>query len=380
MIEYDIRHIFPRFLLEDATGGALCKALEAGINDFLAIVEQGVRMIGDASVMPEWRLDETALELGLPYNYKAEVETKRAWIAKALERNARLGTVDAAKQYANGLFGRAVIEENWQYGGDPYHYRVTVNSQTWQDNAQELLREAMRKAANARSVMDGIAYAVFGASRLRLRCQGSYEENAHAETPWSSRNLIRNLLNPNISALPTINGKMSCTISHTASTAEHGFTSTKNNSSFSYVVPGIVFNGYGSTDATRGLVPGTPYTLSYDAEVLYCGAYPDDTPYQLQAIIAYQTEKDGIRESGAQYIDMGITYRHGQVCTGFAEGTFALPHNTVQVDTINIGQLDPKDVAGSWTMGAGDHFTASNIKLESGIRATEWSAAPEDNA
>ena len=145
MMTYDIRDFFPHFLTEDPTGYAMCKALEAGMNDFLAIVEQGVKMIDDASAMPEWRLDEVAWELGLPFNYKAEVEAKRAWIAEALKKTVRLGTVEAVKQYANGIFGKATIEENWQYSGSVYHYRVTANSQTRQANAQELCgRRPMR--------------------------------------------------------------------------------------------------------------------------------------------------------------------------------------------------------------------------------------------
>ena len=375
MMTYDIRDFFPHFLTEDPTGYAMCKALEAGMNDFLAIVEQGVKMIDDASAMPEWRLDEVAWELGLPFNYKAEVEAKRAWIAEALKKTVRLGTVEAVKQYANGIFGKATIEENWQYSGSVYHYRVTANSQTRQANAEELFREAMRKAANARSVLDTIAYSVFGSAKLKLAARGSYVQKTSGESVWSTRNLIRGTLKPTSDTRPSINGKMQCRVNLGVSTVEHGYKSTKTSGGFSFTPPGIIFeNGIDMC----GLVAGTAYTLSYDAEMLFVGSYPDDTPYHLYVIVVYQTQKDGITETASQYIDTGIIYRHGEVCTGLAQATFALPHNTTAVNTINISALDTNDITGAFSMVEGDYIAAKNMKLENNLRATAWSAAPED--
>ena len=224
-------------------------------------------------------------------------------------------------------------------------------------------------------MLDGIAYSVFGNAKLKLAARGSYVQKTSSESVWSTRNLIRGTLKPTSDTRPSINGKMQCRVNLGVSTVEHGYKSTKTSGGFSFTPPGIIFeNGVDMC----GLVAGTAYTLSFDAEMLFVGSYPEDTPYHLYVIVVYQTQKDGITETASQYIDTGIIYRHGEVCTGLAQATFALPHNTTAVNTINISALDTNDITGAFSMVEGDYFAAKNMKLENNIRATAWSAAPED--
>ena len=84
MIEkVNIFQIFPRFILEDTDGFAMCKALEAGLNYFLDKCNEGLKLVLDVDSMPEWRLDEMAWELNCLYDFQADVDIKREWIRNA---------------------------------------------------------------------------------------------------------------------------------------------------------------------------------------------------------------------------------------------------------------------------------------------------------
>ena len=63
---YDINRIFPRFILQDKNGYAIAKALQAGLDYFLARSKVALDTILDVDEMPEWRLDEIAWEYNIP--------------------------------------------------------------------------------------------------------------------------------------------------------------------------------------------------------------------------------------------------------------------------------------------------------------------------
>ena len=124
MMEFDLRRLVPRFILEDKNGYAMARAIEAGMKDFLAIAKRGLDTWGNVDEMPEWRLDELAWEYNIPYDYNAETEIKREWIRNVQELSRLYGTPEGITQYMGGYFESAEMEEAWEYNGDPFHFRV----------------------------------------------------------------------------------------------------------------------------------------------------------------------------------------------------------------------------------------------------------------
>lgn len=158
MIEkVNIFQIFPRFILEDTDGFALCKALEAGMNYFLDKCNEGLRLVLDVDSMPEWRLDEMAWELNCLYDYNAEVEVKREWIRNAYQNYRIHGTAEGIRQYLAIYFGEINIEEYWEFGGEPGEFNVTVTGVRTDEN-EAWIRKAVAKAKNVRSELKNIFY------------------------------------------------------------------------------------------------------------------------------------------------------------------------------------------------------------------------------
>lgn len=158
MIEkVNIFQIFPRFILEDTDGFAMCKALEAGLNYFLEKCNEGLKLVLDVDSMPEWRLDEMAWELNCLYDFQADVDIKREWIRNAYKNYRIHGTAEGIRQYLAIYFGESSVSEFWEFGGDPGQFNVVVSGLRSDEN-EAWIRKAVAKAKNVRSELNNIIY------------------------------------------------------------------------------------------------------------------------------------------------------------------------------------------------------------------------------
>jgi phage tail P2-like protein len=169
MIQFSIDKLVPKFILDDRNGYAMAKAIEVILVRMAETVQEGMDTVLKVDTMPEWRLDEMAWELGCLYDYTAEVEEKRRWVRDSMPLFAAYGTPQAIYNYLQGVFSAISVEEFWQYGGDPYHFRVTVEG-TWNAQKQAWMQTAIVNTKNVRSVLDSIA--VGSICRIAVGVQG----------------------------------------------------------------------------------------------------------------------------------------------------------------------------------------------------------------
>lgn len=151
-----IQRLFPDFLLSDRNGGAMIAAIERALQIMCSTVQSGIENLQNIDKMPEWRLDEMAWELGCLYDRSATLEQKRHWIKNATPLFASLGTPQAIYNFLEGYFSQVELEENWQYAGEPYHFRVTVSGE-WTPENEAWLRRAVEASKNIRSILDNVA-------------------------------------------------------------------------------------------------------------------------------------------------------------------------------------------------------------------------------
>ncbi len=156
MIDVMLTRLLPAFLLEDKNGYAMAKAIERALFLLCDTIRTGVECVQNIEQMPEWRLDELAWEQGCLYDYSADAETKRRWLRDTTQLYAALGTPQAIFQFLQGYFADVELEECWQYGGEPFHFRVIVSGE-WNENNADWARRAIAAAKNARSVLDEFA-------------------------------------------------------------------------------------------------------------------------------------------------------------------------------------------------------------------------------
>lgn len=125
--EEELYALMPRFLKEDRNTRALIAAACHMVFRFLQAVEHAIVELTDIDRMSEEALDEKAYSLGmLWYDYQADVQKKRMWIAETEQMRRSIGTMAAIARLMTGAYANCNVEEWPEYGGEPYHFRVTV--------------------------------------------------------------------------------------------------------------------------------------------------------------------------------------------------------------------------------------------------------------
>lgn len=183
MMDFEIKNIVPRFILEDKNGYAMAKAIETGLKRFLSIAQQGLNAWNDPDKMPEWRLDELAWEYNIPYDYMADIEIKRRWI-RSVHTLARLyGTPEGIIQFMTGYFPETTLQEAPEYGGDPFHFRVNFGG-SWTPENVAWATKAINMVKNVRSVLDQYKFRaewphnLYAGTALYTQEKGTYQIEA----------------------------------------------------------------------------------------------------------------------------------------------------------------------------------------------------------
>ena len=122
--QIDLVKLLPEFM----RGERANKGLAAGANIVLRDVATKAKLLtvwNRIDSMTDEQLDELAWELNVEwYKSTADIQTKRAIIKSSDKVHAKLGTKWAVEQIITDYFGSGAVREWWEYGGDPYHFKV----------------------------------------------------------------------------------------------------------------------------------------------------------------------------------------------------------------------------------------------------------------
>lgn len=149
--EVNILELLPEWVQEDKD----VKALSLGVN------EEAREAFREALLLSRWdkidelsseHLDALAKELNIPwYRTNSDIEVKRRIIKNSDLVHKILGTKAAVEMVVQDYFNEGEVREWFEYGGDPYHFRVvSKNSIAVEENAalfMQLLNIVKRKSA-----------------------------------------------------------------------------------------------------------------------------------------------------------------------------------------------------------------------------------------
>ena len=157
MIEFEVEKHIPRFIHDDREGYAVAKAIEAGVQIANGIIENTIKCLFDYDFMPEWRLDELAWETSALYDYDADIGVKREWIRNAKSNFQIIGTPYALKNFLEAKFTFVQVVEWFDYGGDPYHFKI-ISADAWSQEKNDWALKAVEMAKNLRTTLDEIVF------------------------------------------------------------------------------------------------------------------------------------------------------------------------------------------------------------------------------
>lgn len=136
---------------------ALSYAIQQSIS-MLCKFSDGVRIMAVIDDMPEKVIDNLAVELNLPcYHTESNINVNRALVKDAFIWHTIAGTASAIRRYFSTISQDTDIQEWFDYGGDPYHFRIIVTVPENQEITEDILIDMAQqivKLKNARSILD----------------------------------------------------------------------------------------------------------------------------------------------------------------------------------------------------------------------------------
>lgn len=110
--------------------------------------------------MPEDIIDELAWQYHVDtYSADFNIDIKRQLIRNSVLWHRTKGTPAAVTDMLSTIYASARLEEFWEYGGKPYHFRVTVGED--RTESAQTIDDAIRViklSKNVRSWLDGIKF------------------------------------------------------------------------------------------------------------------------------------------------------------------------------------------------------------------------------
>lgn len=123
----DLLRTLPPSLKNDARMLNLATVISAELRNVIGQVKQNV-IYARIDELPESVLDALAYDLHVDwYNYNHPVEAKRAVIRDSVKVHMRLGTKYAVETALGSLYPESKVEEWFQYGGQPYYFRIILD-------------------------------------------------------------------------------------------------------------------------------------------------------------------------------------------------------------------------------------------------------------
>ena len=154
----------PRVIDEDENLHALAYAISRALATHLAdlpLEEIYTRI----DALPEQLLDILAKDFSIDwYGFDYPIEAKRELIKTNYYVHRHLGTYGAVRKAISAIYPNSIMEEWFEYGGDPYYFRIVIDvteGQTAELSHAEIVRAVnLYKSLRSHLEDDAIAYRV----------------------------------------------------------------------------------------------------------------------------------------------------------------------------------------------------------------------------
>lgn len=134
--------------------------------------------------LPEPLLDELAGALDIEWwDPAAPIEAKRTLVRQSDLVHAKKGTCAAVESVIRAYFGDGRVEEWFEYGGEPHHYRIRTDNPTLVHEHQAEFMALLAKVARKSSKLDSITIGLEQKSCLFSGLAYRSSERVHVAMP-----------------------------------------------------------------------------------------------------------------------------------------------------------------------------------------------------
>ncbi|RKJ17808.1 phage tail protein I [bacterium D16-50] len=152
-----ITQILPEYLSEKASVQALSFALNRAVRKLIGYCGN-IGVFSAIDVAADSVLDMLALELNVPYyDDSLKTETKREMVKNMFNWHMTAGTPAAVEDLVSSVFGQGEIHEWFEYGGEPYTFRIITNADAAIESIKEF-EKLIERVKNIRSHIDEVIF------------------------------------------------------------------------------------------------------------------------------------------------------------------------------------------------------------------------------
>ena len=109
--------------------------------------------------LPEWLLDVLAFDFKVDwYDYEGTIDEKRKTIQECIFIHKYKGTKYAVETALQSVYSKVAVSEWFEYGGEPFHFSVTINDTTNVMEKRVRIPEKLQYYKNLRSVLDSVTF------------------------------------------------------------------------------------------------------------------------------------------------------------------------------------------------------------------------------
>lgn len=94
------------------------------------------------------------------YDYEGSLEEKRKTISECIFIHRYKGTKFAVETALNSIYSQVKISEWFEYGGEPFHFNITINDSTKDEAKRTRILEKVQYYKNLRSVLDSVKFII----------------------------------------------------------------------------------------------------------------------------------------------------------------------------------------------------------------------------
>lgn len=151
--------ILPPNLLADEQINAAAQALDTELQKITAATKEAL-LLPRLDELPEEVIDLLAWQWHVDFYEPVgmDIETKRRLIKNSIAWHRIKGTPAAVEEVVSAIFDTSHVQEWFEYGGKPYHFKVVTEDVTTDKDVLERMRRAIHAAKNARSWLETVEF------------------------------------------------------------------------------------------------------------------------------------------------------------------------------------------------------------------------------
>ena len=154
----DLMEFLPRWMGQDESAKGMAVALQNQLRRIQSEMTT-LAIYTTLDQQPEAVVDELAFQFNIPeYQSAMPLDTKRRLVRRAIHTHRTRGTAAAVQRVAESFFGFAEVKEWFEYGGEPYHFKIYVNGISAIQKELDELLFAVANTKNVRSVLESLVF------------------------------------------------------------------------------------------------------------------------------------------------------------------------------------------------------------------------------